>query len=260
MAELKLRELTPGGLAQQWTEKPLEGLSWCGVVVDDQRSILGEILASAFDPNAWLKTLDEDTAIALVSKVLGLSTLHTDLIDQVVSDHIINQKHRAETVNDVARNVLVNPGQYLGENTPLIMAFGRQIDVHAPSQWRVIHERGPVSFWDFESERKRANRGYKQPDYNFGYHTGQHVAKLALIQAGIVSRAPFSVESCGGSSSMQGPPKVALRNVDEMLGLAINEIQSFGSARSNQRLYFLPKFYNDEGRPLNLSWLRSHAD
>lgn len=46
--------------------------------------------------------------------------------------------------------------------------------------------------------------------------------------------------------------------VDELAGFAINEIQTFGQKRGRQRLYFLPKFFDDRGKPLTLDWLKSH--
>jgi len=261
MVEQVRRKLTPADLSQKWKTTPLKEVLPLNVVDEKgKKGIMGEILATAFNSNelldALLSTINKDTAIELVAKTLGISTLHAVLIDQVVSDHIINKKRRTKDINDVAINVLINPKMYLGKNTLLIMAFGKQIDAHQPNQWQTIHSKAPDSFWKFEKQRKLANQGYKQPDYDFGYHVGQHVAELALIRAGIVSKAPFKG---GGEHLTPGPSKVSLRNVDEMLGHAINEIQSFGSNEINPKLYFLPKFYDDGSKPLSIDWLRGHT-
>lgn len=258
--ELGLQKLTPADLSKRWRAIPLQELSrWNVVDEKGNRSIMGEVLAAAFSSNELLNslisTINKDAATELVARTLGIPTLHAVLIDQVIWDHEINKKRRTENVNDVAINVLTNPEMYLGKNTPLIMDFGKQIDVHQPNQWQTIHSKAPDSFWEFEKQRELANQGYKQPDYDFGYHVGQHVAELALIRTGIVSKAPFKA----GWQIIPGPSKISLRNVDEMLGLAINEIQSFGSSEKNPKLYFLPKFYDDKGNPLSMNWLRNHA-
>lgn len=264
MLEGKLKSIPPIELTQRWVKHPLpENLSVDYLLNSNgKRSIMGEILAAAYglNPDPWLSGLDNVTATELTARVLGIPRLHVAFLNQVMFDHIINRKKRPGTVNEVAINTLTNPAMYLGKNAGLIMAFGRQVDAHTPSQWQTIYDQSPSSCWYFENERQHANQDYRYPDYNFGYHSGQEMAKLALIQAGVVNSTPFLVNiEYGGSYTVHGPSKTALRDVDEMLGLAVNEIQTFGSKRGRTRLYFLPKFFNDKGQPLTLDWLKAHS-
>lgn len=207
--------------------------------------------------DALLRPLNPN--VVLAAQALGIPKLHAVLIDQVIDDHDRNRRNRTETITEVAINTLTNPAMYLGENIAQIMAFGRLLDSYTPDQLRYIHSHAPSSMWDYEKERKRANSGYKKPDYDFGYYGGKAAARLVLICTGVVPKSEASGGMwSGGNYSPARPTPVDLKYVDELAGFAINEIQTFGQKRGRQRLYFLPKFFDDRGKPLTLDWLKSH--
>lgn len=258
-------------LAQQWSKNPLpEELSTCYPIDrEGRKSITGEILIAASGPsisNKFLQGLHRLAAIELAANALGVPRLHINLIEQVLSDHIGNRKRRTETTADVAITVLTAPEKYLGENTAQIMTFGRLFDLYTPDQLRFIKDHPPKHSWNFQEESKRANTGWRRPDYIFGRDCGWHMAKQALILNGIVGMwtedlgpQPFVPGSGGPSRYIDHPTNVELGEIVELAGTAVNEIQNFGhTSAETEDLYFLPKFFDPTGQPLTLKWLQQH--
>ncbi len=261
-AESLQRSVSPTEVAQKWARVPLtEQISpWSPVDAKGNKSVVGEMLTVALDPTFWIQQLDHETATILAARSLGISRLHVDLVERVVNDFVVNRRYRSGELNEIATSALLHPEMYLGPQTPLILTFGRLLDSYTPTQLHHIHSHAPGSWEDkFDKARKRANEAYKEPDYTFGYHSGQEAARLALICAGVVLKAPGIGRLCETGYQPERPTKIDLNNVDELVGLAVNEIQTFGKTSGRTSLYFLSRFFNDRGQSLTLNWLRKHS-